>query len=460
MKITSRIIKDLKNKKITEYVKNLATDYEFYSSIVQDILKIIVRGKVDQFTIIYVVHVALHFEDLTTLEKLYRVKSLKLNKSMNACYVKAKMCFALDRYVEAEAFFARVSAGSISLMKPGDFALYNECAFRIGAFNKADAALMLALEKFPDDIFIKIIALNYQLKRAGRNPRQLELAKNNYEYLRKFAPPTDHSFELGTAAFGIGKTNEGIQFFENATANALTQKQINSSGKKFDEGQTLESMNEIISLLNEQGLTCFPAFGSLLGLVREGTLLPHDKDADIGVICDPTWKSIDYLNIISRICAKSKFAAPSVVVDAANLIQWNIGIFDTERGSSVDLFFFRSVDNLGLCAGIATIFGRLLWQKPEFRLSPQVYGNATYMAPTDVNEHLSSIYGKTWGTPIKKWDSLISCENITSCSRDVSIFFALQRRFDAARKRDYTTIEYYEKELKRVWNLEVSSVLV
>jgi len=46
----------------------------------------------------------------------------------------------------------------------------------------------------------------------------------------------------------------------------------------------LEVLNEVQSLLYDLGLICFADFGTCLGLVREGHLLEHDLDIDVGVI--------------------------------------------------------------------------------------------------------------------------------------------------------------------------------
>ncbi len=46
-------------------------------------------------------------------------------------------------------------------------------------------------------------------------------------------------------------------------------------------------LNEVQTILSELGITSFADFGTCLGLVREGALLKHDLDMDIGVIATP-----------------------------------------------------------------------------------------------------------------------------------------------------------------------------
>ena len=46
----------------------------------------------------------------------------------------------------------------------------------------------------------------------------------------------------------------------------------------------INKISDIIVLLNKNGLKCVPAYGTLLGLVRESRLLPYDDDVDIWVL--------------------------------------------------------------------------------------------------------------------------------------------------------------------------------
>jgi SAM-dependent methyltransferase len=46
----------------------------------------------------------------------------------------------------------------------------------------------------------------------------------------------------------------------------------------------LDAMETVTTMLAELGITAFPAYGTLLGAVREGTFLGHDSDADLGYV--------------------------------------------------------------------------------------------------------------------------------------------------------------------------------
>lgn len=46
----------------------------------------------------------------------------------------------------------------------------------------------------------------------------------------------------------------------------------------------LDAMDQVVAMLEEIGIIAFPAYGTLLGAVREGTFLGHDSDADLGYV--------------------------------------------------------------------------------------------------------------------------------------------------------------------------------
>lgn len=58
-----------------------------------------------------------------------------------------------------------------------------------------------------------------------------------------------------------------------------------------DESQTgplLDAIEEVLGVLAELEVEAFPAYGTLLGAVREGNLLGHDSDADLGYVSRET----------------------------------------------------------------------------------------------------------------------------------------------------------------------------
>ncbi len=72
------------------------------------------------------------------------------------------------------------------------------------------------------------------------------------------------------APLGIDMYGKLVKTFETKDAGELTP--------------LLDALETVLGLLHDQGLQAFPAYGTLLGAVREGTFLGHDNDADVGYV--------------------------------------------------------------------------------------------------------------------------------------------------------------------------------
>jgi len=51
-----------------------------------------------------------------------------------------------------------------------------------------------------------------------------------------------------------------------------------------DQSEVWRQIRQIVGILQEEGVDSFANSGTLLGLIREGSLLPHDDDADLGIL--------------------------------------------------------------------------------------------------------------------------------------------------------------------------------
>jgi len=61
----------------------------------------------------------------------------------------------------------------------------------------------------------------------------------------------------------------------------------------FDTEASFSNLVDIMKLLKEQGVVTFIIFGTLLGFVRNGELIKHDKDVDIGFFDNDLMKLIN-----------------------------------------------------------------------------------------------------------------------------------------------------------------------
>lgn len=187
----------------------------------------------------------------------------------------------------------------------------------------------------------------------------------------------------------------------------------------------LTVLADALAALEDAQTVHWVTYGTLLGLVRDGQLLPHDNDIDIAVL-----EGADHQRIRDRMLARG-FIQTSEQHDERGPTKQKF----LRDAVMVDLFFLRRDPSLWLdrCA---------VWQASELvgghlpvEVRMQVLGGVRVPAPADVELHLAHLYGPRWRTPVRYWHWVFSPPNaeLHMDWRDVP-WFLLQRRKYRRRK--------------------------
>lgn len=156
----------------------------------------------------------------------------------------------------------------------------------------------------------------------------------------------------------------------------------------------LDAIESVLGILGEQGVAAFPAYGTLLGAVREGTFLGHDSDADLGYV--------------------SRFSAPVDVIRESFQLQRAVAArgLETYRYSGA-AFRVRVIEGDGVARGL-DVFGGFLdagrlylmgevgtefeesWIRP---LGTTTLAGRVLPAPARPEKLLEAMYGPTWRVP-------------------------------------------------------------
>ncbi len=163
------------------------------------------------------------------------------------------------------------------------------------------------------------------------------------------------------------------------------------------EAQTaplLDSVERILDALHGIGVAAFPAYGTLLGAVREGRLLGHDSDADLAYVSRKT-VPVDVI--------RESYAIERRLADLGYRIERYSGagikVFVTESDGSV-----RGLDVFGgfYAHGHLMVMGEIRVPLPEsavFPLGTTTLEGRTLPAPADTDAFLTATYGPGWRTP-------------------------------------------------------------
>ncbi|MDY0185758.1 MAG: hypothetical protein RBR43_07775 [Desulfuromonadaceae bacterium] len=170
----------------------------------------------------------------------------------------------------------------------------------------------------------------------------------------------------------------------------------------------------------------FPCFGTLLGIVRDGELLPHDKDMDVGLPwATPRIALLEALQTRGYIC-------PDFEKYQEKPDEYYATVIHVATRITIDFFFAKpltledgsQVVEMGF--GKAEGEGSFFHFKP-FAMQPLNYAGTEFLAPANAAAHLEEVYGSNWHIPDANYDTLIRGCNLTPASRPVGLAMGYNR---------------------------------
>ena len=156
----------------------------------------------------------------------------------------------------------------------------------------------------------------------------------------------------------------------------------------------LDAIETVLDALHEAGVDAFLAYGSLLGAVREGGLIGHDSDADLGYVSrfsEPVDAILESFRLQRRLVEMGYW----VVRYSGMAFRVNLREADGAlRGLDVFAGILRE-GRLYLMGEVGAPF-RPEWVHP---LSEVTLEGRTYPAPAEPEHLLEAMYGPHWRTP-------------------------------------------------------------
>ena len=200
--------------------------------------------------------------------------------------------------------------------------------------------------------------------------------------------------------FGAPEDADARVVFEDKQGNPISlDKDLRFSAtfgvrSKRDLDPLLDAVDDLLALLAEQGVAAFPAYGTLLGAVREGDFLGHDSDADLGYVS--AWSTpVDACRESFRL--QRAVAAAGYRTHRYSGLAFRVSVEEadgTTRG--LDVFGgFLDEGTLYLMGEVGTPFERE-WIHP---LGTCTLAGRELPAPARPDKLLEAMYGPHWRTP-------------------------------------------------------------
>jgi hypothetical protein len=160
----------------------------------------------------------------------------------------------------------------------------------------------------------------------------------------------------------------------------------------------LDSVEEVLGALSGAGVEAFPAYGTLLGAVRDGDFIGHDSDADVGYVSRHT-HPVDVIRESFDLQRSMRDLGYPVTRYSGAGFKVEVTEADgTRRGLDVFGGFFDDSDEetrLVLLGEVRAPFERS-W---VFPLGTTTLAGRTLPAPAEPGHLLEAMYGPGWKTP-------------------------------------------------------------
>ena len=157
----------------------------------------------------------------------------------------------------------------------------------------------------------------------------------------------------------------------------------------------LDSVELVLDALRRAGIEAFPAYGTLLGAVRDGALIGHDSDADLGYVSRHT-HPVDVIRESFAIQRRLAQMGYEVVRYSGGGIKVMVEEPDgNRRGLDVFSGYLDGEGRLVLLGEIRTPF-EAEW---IFPLGTTTLEGRELPAPADPDRLLAATYGPSWRTP-------------------------------------------------------------
>ena len=156
----------------------------------------------------------------------------------------------------------------------------------------------------------------------------------------------------------------------------------------------LDAIEEVLGALAEVGVRAFLAYGTALGAIRDGGLIGHDSDADLGYVSDHD-HPVDVIRESFRI--QRALTDMGYRVTRYSAIALKVHVLESDgldRGLDVFGGFMRD-GKLYLMGEIAVPFQRS-WIYP---LGTATLEGRVFPVPADEDRFLTATYGPRWRTP-------------------------------------------------------------
>lgn len=245
-----------------------------------------------------------------------------------------------------------------------------------------------------------------------RNPN----AEHDYWLMRCLASRSEFTSALTHARSMLGALID--KAMQPATKDGEASAEVSKPKKPgFDVDAASESLKAVNRVLRERGLQPFLMSGVLLGYLREGQILPHDKDLDLGLI---GWEQ--QFEVAQALLATGHYHVSWRCLRGVQTFLMDV--IDLKYGVAIDFFFFHPHADHFL-HGIDYKYGFT----QNLRFSPFALKEVDFLGdrfwiPDNAEQNLTENYGD-WRTPQSSYVVTVESPALVNKGSDKHQFMVL-----------------------------------
>lgn len=169
----------------------------------------------------------------------------------------------------------------------------------------------------------------------------------------------------------------------------------------FNPGAAIGALRDVCDILTGAGIRNFLAAGTLLGFVRSGGPLAHDRDVDIGVLQSDDAPP----DIAGLLRTHQALLMPASARSGDRYFGFS------HKGVAVDIFIHKHAGDHLLC-GVSDTPGDVQWRFSAFDLVSGDFNGETWTIPDNPHRYLAESYGPGWRQPDTGFASAISSPSL------------------------------------------------
>ncbi|WP_181566255.1 tetratricopeptide repeat protein [Helicobacter monodelphidis] len=286
--------------------------------------------------------------------------------------------------------------------------LYAKILIERYRYNEAKKICERLYKSYPNDPKVMVVYLQYLL-----SVNSYKTAKQISERLLKISKSPSSYNNTGLIYLELGDMKTAIELFRKGFYQFIKHPISNSKPPEpfMEVSLAKEALLDIKRALDSLKIPFILVAGTLLGIYRDGDILPHDKDIDFGLPWNtPRLELINALKAYGYTCTYSE----EEIMGSKGL--WNISVAHIKYGIGIDFFFIQPRDDGYVYWGLDKNGKTFLTRNKKFGRSTIEYVGETFYIPDNPAEHLEEIYGEGWGTPQANYNTLILGANIVDIS--------------------------------------------